>query len=887
MHLNIKKTCTLLFSVILFSAADAQVIITQYYEGAGTNKWIELTNVGATTINLGLPQLRLGIWTVGGTTGNIAFTGAPGSTMDLTGSMSPGQTILIGRSDNGTEVPYLTAASASQVNSNVIAFNGNDGIALLDGSNAILDQFGLGINAADISYVRNTNVIAQSATYDPAEWVMTDRAVVQAAGPSDPNRLGFHIAGSTASCNEPAAQPSSIGFSSTPTSVTGTFTASAPAVDAYLVVRSTSPTLSANPADAVTYSSGQALGGGTVVIITSATSFTDVNLNAASTYYYFVFSLNSEDCSGGPNYLQTSPLSGNTNTAPLAPCVSPASSPSALNLTAANNFISGTFTATSDANRYLVIISTSNSLSVLPVDGTTYTNGQTLGNGTIVSYDPSTTFTASGLTVNTVYYLYVFAANAECTGQPFYNTASLSGAIATTNTSTGIPNGFYNAATGKICQQLKTTLKTITNNGAHVLSYSPGVWNAYQYTDLKPSTNLIWDIYTDDGNPAVPETFNYVYGTNQCGNYNSEGDCYNREHTMPQSWFNGASPMVSDVQHLYPTDGYVNNKRGNFPYGEVTNVTYTSIDNGSKLGTGTNFGYGGTVFEPNNAFKGDLARVYLYMATRYEDEIIGQNWAGNAEANAAMLTASEQPDTAKRRLNIYDSWYLQTIFKWLNQDSVSQKEIDRNNAVYYQSGQSNRNPYIDHPEYAALVWQCSGVVPVTITDFTGTGHKETVALKWYATYETNFKAYEIQRSTDGASFIEIGSVRGQNLANYDFTDVHLPAGSILYYRLKMIDADGRFSYSKIVAVRLNNNFSNAVVYPNPATGNLSVKLTEALSQNSTLTITDVSGRKLQQQAVTEGTLQVSIDVSRLPAGRYFIRINNETQLINQSFIIIR
>ena len=106
-----------------------------------------------------------------------------------------------------------------------------------------------------------------------------------------------------------------------------------------------------------------------------------------------------------------------------------------------------------------------------------------------------------------------------------------------------IPNGFYNAASGLSCQNLKTVLKNITNTDVTQLSYTPGVWNAYQYTDIKPGTgNVIWDIYTDDNNPSVPETYSFIYGSqsnggNQCGNYSQEGDCYNREHTTPQSFY--------------------------------------------------------------------------------------------------------------------------------------------------------------------------------------------------------------------------------------------------------------------------------------------------------------------------------------------------------------
>ncbi len=196
-------------------------------------------------------------------------------------------------------------------------------------------------------------------------------------------------------CTEPLFQPTALNFSSTPTTITGNFTAASNNPNAYLVVRSTSATLTVNPVDGSNYTNGQSLGNGTVVIATSGTTFTDINLAPSTTYYYFIFSLNDQDCSGGANYLQTTPLTGNTLTQNIPACVAPANPPTALVLTASNNFIGGSFTASATANRYLVLISTSNPLSVAPVDGDEYAIGDVLGNGTVISYGNTTNFTAT------------------------------------------------------------------------------------------------------------------------------------------------------------------------------------------------------------------------------------------------------------------------------------------------------------------------------------------------------------------------------------------------------------------------------------------------------------------------------------------------------------
>ena len=126
-----------------------------------------------------------------------------------------------------------------------------------------------------------------------------------------------------------------------------------------------------------------------------------------------------------------------------------------------------------------------------------------------------------------------------------------------------IPSGYYNNANNKTGDALKEALHDIIK-GHHVVSYS-GLLDAFAYTDCKPN-GKIWDIYSN---------FEFSLSGN-CGSYQEEGDCWNREHTWPQSWFNESSTPRSDLFHVYPTDGYVNGQRSNYPYGEVNNPTYTS-----------------------------------------------------------------------------------------------------------------------------------------------------------------------------------------------------------------------------------------------------------------------------------------------------------------------
>jgi endonuclease I len=250
-----------------------------------------------------------------------------------------------------------------------------------------------------------------------------------------------------------------------------------------------------------------------------------------------------------------------------------------------------------------------------------------------------------------------------------------------------VPAGYYDTATGS-GYTLKTQLYNIIK-GHTDLSYN-GLWTTYQTSDRDnivgtgyENDNTIYDLYSENPNGVDPYT--YIFATNQCGTYTVEGQCYNREHIIPQSVFGSLNPMVSDAHFITPTDGKVNAQRADFPHGTVTTTSWTSL-NGSKLGTSAIAGYTGSIFEPVDAFKGDIARMYLYFATRYENVVAGYNFP-------MFNNTSDQ---------VIASPFLRMLLDWHIADPVSQREIDRNNAIYARQG--NRNPYIDHPEYVAAIW---------------------------------------------------------------------------------------------------------------------------------------------------------------------------------------
>ncbi|MDE6277621.1 MAG: endonuclease [Muribaculaceae bacterium] len=240
------------------------------------------------------------------------------------------------------------------------------------------------------------------------------------------------------------------------------------------------------------------------------------------------------------------------------------------------------------------------------------------------------------------------------------------------------PAGYYSSCENKGGRSLLSALHA--KIGPHTTVGYDELYDLYKTSDVR-GNGRIWDMYS---------TKEWPVNSQRCGNYKNIGDCYNREHSFPKSWFSEGKPMYSDAFHLYPTDGKVNGQRSNYPYGECANGTrlpdYNGVHALGRLGNSTFPGYSDKVFEPDDEYKGDFARSYFYMATAYNDRI--------ASWSSPMLAGNAFP--------AFSSWAVQLLLKWHRQDPVSEKEIRRNDAVY--ARQKNRNPYIDHPELVEYIW---------------------------------------------------------------------------------------------------------------------------------------------------------------------------------------
>ena len=269
-------------------------------------------------------------------------------------------------------------------------------------------------------------------------------------------------------------------------------------------------------------------------------------------------------------------------------------------------------------------------------------------------------------------------------------------AVATLGTWAQGPNGsgnYYQNADGKSGAALKTALKTIISKQTKSPSYDDFI-ELYKKTDTR-ADGKVRDWYSN--------ITNYVHVKDKAGSYKKEGDCYNREHLVPQNW--GAA-KAGDITYVVPTDGFVNNQRGNLPLGEVGTASYLSANGYSKVGSCKTSGYSGTVFEPNDEVKGDIARIYFYMTTRYEDKCL--NWSGD------MFTGETKYEPLAK-------WAYDMLVRWSQLDPIDDVEIARNNAIAKSDVQGNRNPFVDYPGLEDYIWGDKKDVPFSYDNYESGG----------------------------------------------------------------------------------------------------------------------------------------------------------------------
>ncbi len=331
-------------------------------------------------------------------------------------------------------------------------------------------------------------------------------------------------------------------------------------------------------------------------------------------------------------------------------------------------------------------------------------------------------------------------------------------------------------ALGVGCAALKTEIYN-TIKTQSVIEYTSSqydVWDAFLHTDRRlndlGTATIVWDMFTDIPSGTGEYEFDHCGNRDNGSCPNGEGLCYNREHTLPRSWWGGGTSFPADTQnfdlhHLTPSDRLMNSAKLNYPPGEV--VTATTIgSNGFKVGTNPAYPCPSMqYFEPIDEFKGDYARMFFFLATRYENQIA--SWASiNTQGDCALDGTN---------YTVFEPWLLDLLLTWHANDAVSAKEIERNNAIY--SIQGNRNPFIDNPSWVGYIWgdnlgnSCSSLVPGPCTPTSGS---ESVTACDSYTWTANSMTY----TTSGAYTATLTNASGcDSVATLNLTINNSTSGS--------------------------------------------------------------------------------------------------------------
>ena len=272
-----------------------------------------------------------------------------------------------------------------------------------------------------------------------------------------------------------------------------------------------------------------------------------------------------------------------------------------------------------------------------------------------------------------------------------------------------IPDGYYDGVSGKKgADNILNALNTCISKNYKEISYK-ALEPHYLNTDFYSDT--LWDMYS---------TCHFTY---EDANVPQEKVCdgWNKEHVCCQSWL-GSGPMVSDMFNVYPTDARINNLRSNYPYGVVSTFSGFSGDPDKHgLGKlGSSVAGVGKVYEPDDRYKGDFARTFFYMVARYRSNVLNSG-------NGSRMFSSNPTNLTTYALNF--------LLQWHRNDPVSEKEIDRNQAVYGE--QNNRNPFIDYPDLVEYIWGDKVGQTVDLSAMVPTCEGQTGAVKYGVTWMVN------------------------------------------------------------------------------------------------------------------------------------------------------
>lgn len=396
---------------------------------------------------------------------------------------------------------------------------------------------------------------------------------------------------------------------------------------------------------------------------------------------------------------------------------------------------------------------------------------------------------------------------------------------------------YYASTQNKEQEALKTALSARLALGYTSLGYTPA--RDQMYGSIDNSGGQVECVYT--GRTA---TFNTRAGANT--------NSFNCEHTFPQGFFNSNEPMRSDIHHLFPTDVTANSRRGNDPFGVVTNSSWTQ--GGSKSGGGK--------FEPRNVQKGATARAMMYFVLRYQD--YSNHFSGQ-----------------------------ETILRQWHQDYPPNSDEQARNAAIY-ALQNNRNPFVDYPQLIERISSISSTAQSTRTlglyysddtIYLANGNSGLRRFNFiiYGEGDSSSVANNFALSDPNLSFVG-GNPGALNLGQGDYVSLEIEFETGMNYNAVLsFDVPGSSVSIPIVSgpqlsLEANKSDNLPLFYPNPSSGSIYIA---GGAQLRALSLMDLSGKTYDLKPADW------LDLSAFEAGVYILQISLENGMKYQDKLLLK
>ncbi len=559
----------------------------------------------------------------------------------------------------------------------------------------------------------------------------------------------------------------------------------------------------------------------------------------------------------------------------VSACTRPASQPTSL--TAPDKFptaIGGYFNAASNNPTGYLVVKSVGAFTGTPVDGNEYSQGNTIGNGTVVQSGSTLSYTATGLTGNTQYTITVFSYNAGlCSGGPLYNTTSAPTATARTCTALpGSPNA-SNLTTSSAL--LKWT--SSAGGGALPITYTVDVATNNSFTT--PVTGSPFTINSPDtalNLSGLAENTTYYYRVNTTGTcqtvitYSFSTVCSPAAMPYVENFDAATASGLPNCTRSEDLKGGTAWTTTTVPGKYTGNVLrYTHFSNffsnsdwfytqGITLTAGTSYTLGFKYGSDSVAFK-----------TGFQDVPVRISYGTNPIASAmttSLATKTTKPAPQSTAITFLPPATGTYYFGFNpNQDLFSNS---------YQN-----ELYID----SIVILKTGTSLPVTLTNFTAVRNGSVNNISWTTTEELNTSRFVIERSNDGQTYNAIGQVSAAGNSNtehsYHFTDAS-PAAGTNYYRIKIVDRDDNTKLSDVKSVR-NTGKANFTLYPNPVTDVVKVDMNAVKADKGAITITDINGSLLykSQINIVTGNNKFNINISNFERGTYLIKVQLSDDII--------